>query len=113
MDIMMNQNIMKLAIFVSTAAILGTAALIVNPGKLAYAQGNLTAQGNTTAVIDVDTLTKNIKERHPILALMQADEDADLVEKIRGLDSKEAVKTAIALNMLRLLQQYKEVDEAQ
>jgi hypothetical protein len=65
-----------------------------------------------TAVIDVDTLSKNIKERHPILALMQADEDADLVEKIRGLDSKEAVKTAIALNMLRLLQQYKEVDEA-
>ena len=109
---MMNQNIMKLAIFVSTVAILGTAALIVNPGKLAYAQGNLTAQGNMTAVIDVDTLTKNIKERHPILALMQADEDADLVEKIKGLDTKEAVKTAIALNMLRLLQQYKEVDEA-
>jgi hypothetical protein len=109
---MMNQNIMKLAIFVLTAAILGTAALIVNPGKMAYAQGNLTAQGNMTAVIDVDTLSKNIKERHPILALMQADEDADLVEKIRGLDSKEAVKTAIALNMLRLLQQYKEVDEA-
>jgi hypothetical protein len=110
MDIMMNQNIMKLAIFVVTVAILGTAALIVNPGKLAYAQGNLTAQGNTTAVIDVDTLTKNIKERHPILALMQADEDADLVEKFKDLDSKEAVKTAIALNMLRLLQQYKEVD---
>lgn len=108
----MNQNIMKLAIFVFTAAILGTAALIVNPGKMAYAQGNLTAQGNMTAVIDVDTLTKNIKERHPILAQMQADEDADLVEKIKGLDTKEAVKTAIALNMLRLLQQYKEVDEA-
>ena len=108
----MNQNIMKLAIFVSTVAILGTAALIVNPGKMAYAQGNLTAQGNMTAVIDVDTLTKNIKERHPILAQMQADEDADLVEKIKGLDTKEAVKTAIALNMLRLLQQYKEVDEA-
>jgi hypothetical protein len=109
---MMNQNIMKLAIFVFTVAILGTAALIVNPGKMAYAQGNLTAQGNMTAVIDVDTLTKNIKERHPILAQMQADEDADLVEKIKGLDTKEAVKTAIALNMLRLLQQYKEVDEA-
>jgi hypothetical protein len=109
---MMNQNIMKLAIFVSTAAILGTAALIVNPGKMAYAQGNLTAQGNMTAVIDVDTLSKNIKERHPILAQLQADEDADLVEKFKDLDSKEAVKTAIALNMLRLLQQYKEVDEA-
>ena len=106
---MMNQNVMKLAIFVSTVAILGTAALIVNPGKMAYAQGNLTAQGNMTAVIDVDTLSKNIKERHPLLAQMQADEDADLVAKIKGLDSKEAVKTVIALNMLRLLEQYKEV----
>ena len=108
----MNQNVMKLAIFVSTVAILGTAALIVNPGKMAYAQGNLTAQGNMTAVIDVDTLSKNIKERHPLLAQMQADEDADLVAKIKGLDSKEAVKTVIALNMLRLLEQYKEVDAA-
>lgn len=109
---MMNQNVMKLAIFVSTVSILGTAALIVNPGKMAYAQGNLTAQGNMTAVIDVDTLSKNIKERHPLLAQMQGDEDADLVAKIKGLDSKEAVKTVIALNMLRLLEQYKEVDAA-
>jgi len=109
---MMNQNVMKLAIFISTVAILGTAALIVNPGKTAYAQGNLTEQGNMTAVIDVDTLSKNIKERHPLLAQMQADEDADLVAKIKGLDSKEAVKTVIALNMLRLLEQYKEVDAA-
>ena len=109
---MMNQNVMKLAIFVSTVAILGTAALIVNPGKTAYAPGNLTAQGNMTAVIDVDTLSKNIKERHPVLAQMQANEDADLVAKIKGLDSKEAVKTVIALNMLRLLEQYKEVDAA-
>jgi len=109
---MMNQNVMKLAIFVSTVAILGTAALIVNPGKMAYAQGNLTAQGNMTAVIDVDTLSKNIKERHPVLAQMQANEDADLVAKIKGLDSKEAMKTVIALNMLRLLEQYKEVDAA-
>jgi len=109
---MMNQNVMKLAIFISTVAILGTAALIVNPGKMAYAQGNLTAQGNMTAVIDVDTLSKNIKERHPVLAQMQANEDADLVAKIKGLDSKEAVKTVIALNMLRLLEQYKEVDAA-
>ena len=108
----MNQNVMKLAIFVSTVAILGTAALIVNPGKMAYAQGNLTAQGNMTAVIDVDTLSKNIKERHPLLAQMQANEDADLVAKIKGLDSKEAVKTVIALNMLRLLEQYREVDAA-
>ncbi len=99
---MMNQNIMKLDIFVLTVAILGTTALIVNPGKMVYAQGNLTARGNITAVIDVDTLAKNIKEGHPILAQMQADEDKDLVVKIKGLDSMEAAKTAIALNVLRL-----------
>jgi hypothetical protein len=109
---MMKQNIMKLAIYVLTVAILGTAALVVNPGNMAYSQGNLTAKGNMTAVIDVDTLSKNIKERHPILAQMAADEDKVIVVKIKDMDPKEAVKTAIALNMLRLLQQYKEVDEA-
>ena len=102
---------MKMAIFVLTAAILGTAVL-VHPENtaLAQTQGNFT--GNLTTVIDVDTLSKNIKERHPVLAQMQANEDADLVAKIKGLDSKEAMKTVIALNMLRLLEQYKEVDAA-
>jgi hypothetical protein len=37
-------------------------------------QGN-TTQGNMTTVIDVDTLAENIKERHPILTQMSADED--------------------------------------
>ena len=106
----MNQNVMKLAIFVSTVAILGTAALIVNPGKMAYAQGNLTAQGNMTAVIDVDTLSKNIKDRHPILAQFAGDEDEDIIVKMKGMDPKEAAKTAIALNILRMLQQYKQLD---
>jgi hypothetical protein len=61
-------------------------------------------------VIDVDTLSKNIKERHPILAQMGADEDKVLIVGVKDMDPKEAVKTVIALNMLRLLQQYKEVD---
>jgi len=55
----MNEKIMKMAIFVLTTAILGTAVL-VHPENtaLAQTQGNFT--GNLTAVIDVDTLSKNI-----------------------------------------------------
>ncbi len=100
--------------------------MIINPANMAYAQGTIgdiisnmtqgnttdgnTTEGNMTTVIDVDTLAKNIKERHPILTQMSADEDQDLMVKIKGMDPKEAAKTAIALNMLRLLQQYKQLD---
>ncbi len=101
---MINHKITKWSVIALTIAILSATALIVNPAKIVYAQGNV------TKVIDVDTLSKNIKERHPILAQMAADEDKDLIEKIRDMDTKEAVKTLIALDMLRLLQQYKEVD---
>ena len=45
-------------------------------------------------------------ERHPILAQMAGNEDQDLMVIIKGMDSKEAAKTTIALNILRLLQQY-------
>jgi hypothetical protein len=133
---MAKHNIMKLSVMVLTIAILGATALIINPSKMAYAQGSIgdilgnitqgnntqgnntqgnntqgnNTQGNMTAVVDVDTLAKNIKERHPILAQMAADEDQDLIKKLRDMDAKEAVKTIIALNMLRLLQQYKQVD---
>jgi hypothetical protein len=105
----MNEKIMKMAIFVLTAAILGTAVL-VHPENtaLAQTQGNFT--GNLTTVIDVDTLSKNIKERHPVLAQFAGDEDQDIIVKMKGMDPKEAAKTAIALNILRMLQQYKELD---
>ena len=117
-----------------TIAILGTTGLIINPANMAYAQGTIgdiimtqgnatqgnatqgnatqgnATQGNITAVIDVDTLAKNIKERHPILTQISADEDQDLMVKIKGMDPKEAAKTTIALNLLRLLQQYKQLD---
>ena len=115
-----------MSIMILTIAILGTTAVIINPANMAYAQGtigdiisnmtqgNMTqgnmTQGNMRTVIDVDTLTKNIKERHPILTQMSADEDQDLMVKIKGMDPKEAAKTTIALNMLRLLQQYKQLD---
>lgn len=103
---------MKIAIFVLTVSILGTSALIVNSGNMAYAQGN-TTQGDVTKTIDADSLIKALKERHPVLAQLVTNEDKDLVVKLKDLDTKEAVKTALALNMLHLLQQYREIDEPQ
>ena len=99
---------MKIAIVVLTVSILGTSALIVNSGNMAYAQGNAT---NATTTIDADSLIKALKARHPILAQLVTNEDKDLVVKLKDLDTKEAIKTALALNMLHLLQQYREVDQ--
>ena len=66
-----------------------------------------------TTTIDADSLIKDLKARHPILAQLVTNEDKDLVVKLKDLDTKEAVKTALALNMLHLLQQYREIDEPQ
>jgi hypothetical protein len=115
---MVNQKFTKAPVIFMTATLLVAAAVLVNPVNMVHAQGNATQapanatqkQGNLTAVIDVDTLSKNIKERHPILAQMSGDEDKNTIVVIKGMDPKEAAKTIIALNMLRLLQQYKEVD---
>jgi hypothetical protein len=115
---MVIQKFTKAPIIFMTATLLVAAAVLVNPVNMVHAQGNATQapanatqkQGNLTAVIDVDTLSKNIKERHPILAQMAGDEDKKTIVVIKGMDPKEAAKTIIALNMLRLLQQYKEVD---
>jgi hypothetical protein len=129
---MVNQKFTKGPIIVMTVTLLVATPALVNPLNMVHAQGNVTQalgnvtkaignatqglgnasqkQGNLTAVIDVDTLSKNIKERHPILAQMAGDEDKNAIVVIKGMDPKEAAKTIIALNMLRLLQQYKEVD---
>ena len=103
---------MKIAVIVLTVSILGTSALIVNSGNMAYAQGNNT-QGDVTKTIDADSLIKALKARHPVLAQLVTNEDKDLVVKFKDLDTKEALKTALALNMLHLLQQYREIDEPQ
>ena len=112
---MFNMKHVKIALFVLTVSILGTSALIANSGNMAYAQGNITqgnkTQGNVTATIDADSLIKALKARHPILAQLVTNEDKDLVVKLKDLDTKEAIKTALALNMLHLLQQYREVDQ--
>ncbi len=129
---MLKHNKIKLSMMVTAITILGISLLISNLSMTAFGQGIIndmlrlsetqdnTTQGNVlggnvsggnvTAVIDVDTLTQNIKERHPILAEMTVDEDLSLMSKIKGMDSKEAVKTTIALDILRLLQQYKQLD---
>jgi spore coat protein CotH len=109
---MFNMKHMKIAIFVLTVSILGTSALIVNSGTMAYAQTDITTN-TTTTTIDADSLIKDLKARHPILAELVTNEDKDLVVKFKDLDTKEAVKTALALNMLHLLQQYREIDEPQ
>ena len=116
---MVTSTITKSSIFIMTAALLIAAAAVISPVNMIHAQGNATngsmsadaTKGNLSAVIDVDTLSKNIKERHPLLAKMTADEEKNQWVVIKGMDQKEAAKTIIALNMLRLLQQYKEVDE--
>jgi hypothetical protein len=114
---MFNMKHMKIAIVVLTVSILGTSALIVNSGNMAYAQGNNTqgnnTQGDVTTTIDADSLIKALKARHPVLAQLVTNEDKDLVVKFKDLDTKEALKTALALNMLHLLQQYREIDEPQ
>ena len=133
---MVKHNIAKLSVMALTIAIMASSALIISPTKVAHGQGSVgdiisnltqsnttqsnTTQGNATqddategkltVVIDVDTLSENIKERHPILAQMAGNEDQDIIVKIKGMDSKEAAKTTIALNILRLLEDYKRLD---
>jgi hypothetical protein len=109
---MFNMKYMKIAIFALTVSILGTSALIVHSGNMAYAQTDITTN-TTTTTIDADSLIKDLKARHPILAELVTNEDKDLVVKFKDLDTKEALKTALALNMLHLLQQYREIDEPQ
>ena len=103
------KNIITISMFVFAASILASTALVVNPTKIAYAQGNVT----TTAIVDADGIIKALKAKHPVLAALAGEEDKDLLIKIKALDAKEAVKAALALNIIRELQQYKAIDAAQ
>ena len=100
------KNILTISMFVFAASILASTALVVNPTKIAYAQGNVTA-----TVVDADGIIKALKAKHPILAELADDTDNNLVAKIKVLDAKDAVKTAIALNIIRELIQYKLLDQ--
>jgi hypothetical protein len=65
-----------------------------------------------TVVMDVDTFKNLLKQNHPLLAQIQEDEDRDLIAKIKAQEVKQALKNEIALNILRLLAQYKAIDQA-
>jgi hypothetical protein len=134
---MSNKSYAKIAIFLVAATLLSTTALVISPARMAYAQGNLSmaapetmqsmmnATGGAssmnatganvtglTVVMDVDTFENLLKQNHPLLAQVQEDEDRDLIAKIKAQEVKQALKNEIALNILRLLAQYKAIDEA-
>ena len=103
---MTNTKYTRFAIFVISAAILGSTAMIVNPGRMAY------AQDNATATVDTDGIIKSLKAKHAALSALGEDGDRELLSKIKDMDAKEAAQTALALNIIRALQEYRAVEEA-
>ena len=103
---MTNTKYTRITIFVIAAAILGTTAMVVNPGRMAY------AQDNATATMDTDGIIKSLKAKHAALSALAEDGDRELLSKIKDMDAKEAAQTALALNIIRALQEYKAVEEA-
>ena len=92
---MTNTKYTRIAIFVIAAAILGTTAMVVNPGRMAY------AQDNATATMDTDGIIKSLKAKHEALSALAEDGDRELLSKIKDMDAKEAAQTALALNIIR------------
>src|SRR5580765_7271741 len=94
---MITSKITKSSMFVMTAALLLATAAVISPVNMVHAQGNTTngnmsadaTKGNLSAVIDVDTLSKNIKERHPLLAKMSAEEDKNQIVVKKGRNQKK------------------------
>ena len=58
LDLMSNTKYTRIAIFVISAAILGSTAMVVTPGRMAY------AQDNATATVDADGVIKSLKAKH-------------------------------------------------
>jgi len=91
-----------------TVTVLGATALIINLGRIVY------AQGNATSTINIDIWVEALKAKHPTLAtIADIAEDKDVIGKLKDLDAKEAIKTLIALNIVRDLMQYKQAQEVQ
>ena len=118
---MSNIRYVKIAIFAMAATLLSTAALVVGPAKMAYAQGNMSMSNanatganvtGLTVVMDVDTFKNLVKKNHPLLAQLQENEDRDLIAKIKTQEVKQALKNEIALNIVRLLAQYQAIDQS-
>ena len=115
---MSNTRYTKIVIFAIAATLLSTTALVISPARMAFAQGNMSNTNATganvtgmTVVMDVDTFKNLVKQNHPLLAQFAGDEDRDLIAKIKVQEVKQALKNEIALNILRLLAQYKAIDE--
>ena len=110
-------------LFASMTVLLG-AAMIANPIALVNAQGNQSqgnqSQGNkssttgaktvTITKIDVDPLTKAIKDAYPKAGDIK-DDKVDAVKDLK--DAKEAAKTLVAANLLRDLMQFKSLQDMQ
>ena len=96
----------KIAIFVIAAAVLASSALVISPARMAY------AQDNATATMDTDGIIKSLKAKHKALSALSEDGDRELLSKIKDMDAKEAAQTALALNIIRALQEYRAVEQA-
>jgi hypothetical protein len=100
-----------LSVFVLAVTVLAGTTFIVNSGREVYGQSNATSTIDTSAWIEA------LKAAHPTLAsipdIADIEEDKGVIEKLKGLDAKEAVKTLIALNIVRDLLEYKAAQEVQ
>ena len=74
---------------------------------------DITTNDNATTTIDADSLIKDLKARHPILAQLVTNEDKDLVVKFKDLDTKEAREDCISAEYATLIKQFREIDEPQ
>ena len=102
----------KTVILAVMASIMMSAALLATPSfRVANAQGNMTA---TAGIADVDKAIQTIKGNHPVLAAIVESQDfKSVMEKVKALDVKEALKTLAALHALQGLEEYKLAQEAQ
>ena len=92
-------------------AVVAGITFIISSGSISY------AQGNATSTVDPNAWIEALKAKHPTLAaipdIADIEEDRDVVGKLKALDSNEAVRTLMALNIVRNLIQYKHALEVQ
>ena len=96
----------KIAIFVISGGNTGNTALVINPGRMAY------AQDNATATVDSEGIIKSLKAKHERCLHWERTGIENCFQKIKDMDAKEAAQTALALNIIRALQEYRAVEEA-
>ena len=61
-------------------------------------------------IYPVTGIIKSLKAKHKALSALGEDGDRELLSKIKDMDAKEAAQTALALNIIRALQEYKAVE---